>query len=218
MDGQTGTGFYPAREKFQEDPHLILSRAYYHSSMTVESDAVKSVAGLMALAARTAPKAGGLDSIKVEVLTGKDQDKLANQMNKRGKESKIDFFRINGDQVKVSDTTLLIGVEGQKVLGADCGGCGYATCDEMAKAVKAGKNKKALYPGPNCVLKISDLGIAVGSAVKTAGIHNVDNRIMFSAGVVALQMGRLKGCSVAYGIPLKASGKNIFWDMKFAEH
>jgi uncharacterized ferredoxin-like protein len=28
----------------------------------------------------------------------------------------------------------------------------------------------------------------------------------------------LKGCSVAYGIPLKASGKNIFWDMKFSEH
>jgi hypothetical protein len=41
---------------------------------------------------------------------------------------------------------------------------------------------------------------------------------MFSAGVVALQMGRLKGCSVAYGIPHKASGKNIFWDMKCAEH
>jgi len=88
----------------------------------------------------------------------------------------------------------------------------------MAKALKATKNKKALYPGPNCVLKISDLGIAVGSAVKTAGIHNVDNRIMFSAGVVALQLGMLKGCSVAYGIPLKASGKNIFWDMKFAGH
>ena len=186
--------------------------------MTVESKAVKSVAGLMALSARTAPKAVGLDSIKVEVLTGKDQDKLANQMIKRGKELKIDFFRINGEQVKVSDATLLIGVEGQKVPGANCGGCGYATCAGMAKAVKAGKNKKALYPGPNCVLKISDLGIAVGSAVKTASIHNVDNRIMFSAGVIALQQGMLKGCSVAYGIPLKASGKNIFWDMKFLEH
>jgi uncharacterized ferredoxin-like protein len=54
--------------------------------------------------------------------------------------------------------------------------------------------------------------------VKTASIHNVDNRIMFSAGVVALRQGRLKGCSVAYGIPLKASGKNIFWDRKFLEH
>ena len=186
--------------------------------MTIESDAVKDVAGLMALSARTAPKAVGLDSIKVQVLTGKDQDKLSKQMIKMGKEVKIDFFRNNGEQVKASDATLLIGVEGQKALGANCGGCGYATCAEMAKAVKAGKNKKTLYPGPNCVLKISDLGIAVGSAVKTAGIHNVDNRIMFSAGVVALQLGMLKGCSVAYGIPLKASGKNIFWDMKFAGH
>jgi uncharacterized ferredoxin-like protein len=186
--------------------------------MTIESDAVKSVAGLMALSARTAPKAIGQDSIKIEVLTGKDQGKLANQMIKIGKDMKIDFFRINGEQVKVSDATLLIGIEGQKALGINCGGCGHATCAEMLKAVKAGKNKKALYPGPNCVLKISDLGIAVGSAVKTASIHNVDNRIMFSAGVVALQMGMLKGCSVAYGIPLKASGKNIFWDMKFLEH
>jgi len=186
--------------------------------MTVESDAVKSVAGLMALSARTAPKAMGLDSIKLEVLTGKDQDKLANHMIKTGKELKIDFFRINGEQVKVSDATLLIGVEGRTPLGINCGGCGYASCTEMAKAVKSAKNKKALYPGPNCVLKISDLGIAVGSAVKTASIHNVDNRIMFSAGVVALQMGMLKGCSIAYGIPLKASGKNLFWDMKFLEH
>ena len=44
--------------------------------MTIESDAVKSVAGLMALSARTAPKAVGQDSIRIEVLTGKDQDKL----------------------------------------------------------------------------------------------------------------------------------------------
>ena len=130
----------------------------------------------------------------------------------------IDFFRINGEQVKVSDATLLIGVEGHNPPGINCGGCGYATCAEMVKAVKEKKNKNALSSGPNCVLKISDLGIAVGSAVKTAGIHNVDNRIMFSAGVVALQQGMLKGCSVAYGIPLKASGKNIFWDKKFSKH
>jgi uncharacterized ferredoxin-like protein len=186
--------------------------------MTVESEAVKSVAGLMALSARTAPKAVGLDSIKVEILTGKDQENLANQMIKLGTELKMDFFRINGEQVKVSDATLLIGVEGHKPPGINCGGCGHATCAEMVKAVRAAKTRKVLYPGPNCVLKISDLGIAVGSAVRTASIHNVDNRIMFSAGVAGLQQGRLKGCSVAYGIPLKASGKNIFWDMKFGGH
>ena len=86
------------------------------------------------------------------------------------------------------------------------------------KGSEGRKEKKALYPGPNCVLKISDFGIAVGSAVKTPSIHNVDNRIMFSAGVAALQLGILKGCSVAYGIPLKASCKNIIRDMKFSEH
>jgi len=65
--------------------------------MTAESEAVKSVAGLMALSARTAPKAVGLDSIQIGILTGKDQEKLAQQMIKRGKELKMDFFRINGE-------------------------------------------------------------------------------------------------------------------------
>jgi uncharacterized ferredoxin-like protein len=187
--------------------------------MTIESEAVKSVAGLMALSARTAPKAVGLDSIKIEILSGKEQENLAKQMIKKGTEWKIDFFCINGEQVKVSDTILLIGVEGHIPLGANCGGCGHPSCADMAKSLKTQKKtKKVMYPGPNCVLKITDLGIAVGSAVKTASIHNTDNRIMFSAGVIALQMGMLKGCSIAYGIPLKASGKNIFWDMKFMDH
>ncbi len=116
--------------------------------MTIESEAVKSVAGLMALSARTAPKAVGLDSIKIEILTGKDQEKLANQMIKQGKELKMDFFRINGEQVKVSDATLLIGVEGHIPLGINCGGCGHATCAEMVKAVKARKEQKSTLPGP----------------------------------------------------------------------
>lgn len=180
--------------------------------MTSESDAVKSVAGLMALAARTAPKAVGIDSIKIEFLAGKEQAKMGDEMIRRGKATGLDFFRINGEQVKASDTTLLIGVEGRKGLGINCGGCGFTSCAGMAKAAQA-KTAKTLYGGPNCVLKISDLGIATGSAVKTAGIHNVDNRIMFTAGVAALAQRRLAGCSVAYGIPLKASGKNIFFDL-----
>ena len=47
---------------------------------------------LMALSARTAPKAVGLDSIKIEILTGKDQESLANQMIKLGTELKMDFL------------------------------------------------------------------------------------------------------------------------------
>jgi uncharacterized ferredoxin-like protein len=62
-------------------------------------------------------------------------------------------------------------------------------------------------------MRMTDLGIALGSAVKTAQIHNVDNRIMFSAGTAALNLGLLgKDCSVAYAIPLSVTGKNIFFD------
>ena len=183
--------------------------------MTAESDAVKSVAGLMALAARTAPKAVGIDSIAIEVVTGKELTHLGDEMIRMGEKSGVEFFGINGRQVKESDACVLIGVAGRQALGADCSGCGYATCAEMTEAVKKARKKGTAYTGPNCILKISDLGIAVGSAVKTASVHNVDNRIMYSAGVVALKLGRLKGCSVAYGIPLKASGKNIFFDIQF---
>jgi uncharacterized ferredoxin-like protein len=41
----------------------------------------------------------------------------------------------------------------------------------------------------------------------------VDNRIMFTAGIAALELSLLPGCSVAYGIPLKAAGKNPYFDV-----
>jgi uncharacterized ferredoxin-like protein len=179
--------------------------------MSAETEAVKTVAGLMALAARTAPKAVGLDSLTIKVVTGEDLEKIGTKMILIAKETGMDFFRINGEQVKVSDALVLIGVAGLKPLGLNCGGCGHASCSEMAKAVVAAKSHKNDYPGPNCVFKVTDLGIAVSSAVKTASIHNADNRIMYSAGVAAMKLGIIKGCSIVYGIPLKASGQNIFF-------
>ena len=180
--------------------------------MSIESDAVKTVAGLMALSARTAPKAVGLDSITVKIISGKDLEKIAEKMIHLAGETGMDFFRVNAEQVKSSDCTVLIGIRGEKSLGLNCGGCGYNSCKEMINAGKLAKSNKTDYKGPNCVFKVSDLGIAVGSAVKTAGIHNVDNRIMYSAAVAAMKLGILKECSIAYAIPLKASGKNIFFD------
>ena len=59
-----------------------------------------------------------------------------------------------------------------------------------------------------------DLGIAVGSAVKTASLLNVDNRIMFSVGVAAIRLGLLKDCEIVLGIPLSAYGKSIYFDRK----
>lgn len=179
--------------------------------MSAETDAVKTIAGLMAVAARTAPKAVGIDSLVIECVSAKDQEKIADRMVQIARETGMDFFRVNGEQVRASDALVLIGVSGEKTLGLNCGGCGFASCAEMAKAAIAAKGRKADYAGPNCVIKVTDLGIAVGSAVKTASIHNADNRIMYSAGVAAMKLGIIKGCSIVYGIPLKSSGQNIYF-------
>ena len=61
--------------------------------------------------------------------------------------------------------------------------------------------------------KLIDLGIAVGSAVKTASEMNVDNRIMLSVGMAARELGILNAEEVL-GIPLSVKGKNIFFDRK----
>ena len=56
-----------------------------------------------------------------------------------------------------------------------------------------------------------DMGIALGSAVKIAGLMNVDNRIMYRIGVVAREM-KLVDADFVMGIPLSVTGKSIYFD------
>lgn len=180
--------------------------------MTPEEKAVAYVADLMALAARTAPKGKGVDTLEIVVLAKKDVKKLAARLDKLGSGMDIGFFHRDAKNIAASDGCVIIGCRGREVAGISCGGCGYATCTEFTKAAKK-KAVKAPFTGPNCILRMADLGIAVGSAVKTAQVHNVDNRIMYSGGVAALDLGLFsKSCTVAYAIPLSATGKNIFFD------
>jgi uncharacterized ferredoxin-like protein len=76
--------------------------------------------------------------------------------------------------------------------------------------VNCGPASEAFWPFK---AKLVDLGIAVGSAVKVASDLNVDNRIMYSIGVAAKQMGLLDSEEIQ-GIPLSVTGKNIFFDRK----
>jgi len=174
--------------------------------------AVELVAGLMALSARTAPKGKGQDALVTRVLAGEELAALARGMDALGTDRGLRFFLRDAGNVRESDTCLLIGSRREPTAGLDCGACGFPSCAEMLKAEPA--EKRTLFAGPNCAVRMADLGIAIGSAVKTASIHNVDNRVMYSAGVTALALGLLGNCTVAYGIPLKASGKNIFFDRK----
>ena len=67
--------------------------------------------------------------------------------------------------------------------------------------------------GTNCVLTVTDLGIAIGSAVSVAADNRIDNRVMYSAGKGAIKIGFLpKEVKVCYGIPLNATSKSIYFD------
>ena len=178
--------------------------------MISEIDAVKTVAGLMMAAARTAPKSMGIDSLVIQTLDMEEMRAIAEKMDELGTETGMTFFNTNADHVRNSDQMVLIGVKGRLPLGANCGGCGHATCAEFVKTVRAAP-ADADYPGPNCIFKITDLGIATGSAVKCAASHNIDNRVMYTAGVAARRLGLMEDCTVVYGIPLKVSGKDIFF-------
>ena len=174
--------------------------------------AVELVAGLMALSARTAPKGKGQDALVTRVLAGEELATLARGMDALGTDRGLRFFVRDAGNVRGSDACLLIGTRKEPTAGLDCGACGFATCAGMLMA--GPPERRTFFSGPNCAVRMADLGIALGSAVKTASLHNVDNRVMYSAGVTALALGLLEGCTVAYGIPLSASGKNIFFDRK----
>jgi uncharacterized ferredoxin-like protein len=177
-------------------------------------NAVEMVAELMALSARTAPKGRGQDSIVIKVVAGEELVELSKELRRLGEAQGIKIFLRDAGNLENSEACLLIGCKASDSAGLDCGGCGYATCKEMLEAQGRFLEKELEKPfhGPNCVIKMADLGIALGSAAKTASLHNVDNRVMFTAGVAALSLGWLEGCRVAYGLPLKASGKSIYFD------
>jgi len=86
-------------------------------------------------------------------------------------------------------------------LGLNCGYCGFDTC-----ASKGGE-----IP---CFFNANDMGIAIGSAVSRAADLRLDNRVMFSAGRTAMEMGLLPGCTMILALPLAAKGKSPFFDRK----
>jgi uncharacterized ferredoxin-like protein len=181
--------------------------------MTAEKDALDMVAGLMILAARTAPKARGQDTLLYKVLTAREIKTISAWLAKEGKTRDLAFFIRDSKNFADTEACVLIGVKGNVPVGINCGACGFKSCAEYSKDYMEREHPATDYQGPNCAVRMTDLGIAAGSAVKIAQIHNVDNRLMFTGGVAACDLGLLGGeCTVAYAIPLSATGKNIFFD------
>lgn len=170
----------------------------------LRNEAIRLAAYLMSISARTAPKSKGEDDIEIVYADGEEKNRIAEKMIELDKERK--GFKRDGENLKASSAVLLIGVNGGKTLGLNCGACGY-DCNTFPKEREKGKD----FTGPNCIFKILDLGIALGSAVKLASIINVDNRIMYRIGTAAKMLGVINS-DVVMGIPLSSTGKSPFFD------
>jgi len=171
-------------------------------------DGVDLVAKLMAIAATTAPKSKGENFVRTHLLDAERLAELADAMEAYGRSTgKKDFDR-DAAGVRRSQAVVLIGIAQATVVGLDCGACGFPECRSLQKSDRLGG---AEFAGPQCAFRLLDMGIALGSAVKTASMYNVDNRIMYRIGTVARQKG-IVDWDFAMGIPLAVTGKNIFFD------
>ncbi|MGL4484832.1 MAG: ferredoxin domain-containing protein [Anaerovoracaceae bacterium] len=170
-------------------------------SEIAEKNAAKTVAELMLAAARTAPKGTGDDKIETFILEGEDKDRLCTEMKKIADETGAEFFRRDAGNIEKSPYIVFIGVKNIPIGLKGCGLCGFKDCGEMQKV------------GGRCAFKITDLGIAVGSAVGIAADNRMDNRIMYSAGRAAIALGLFdEAVKICYGIPITAMGKSPFYD------
>ncbi|HWQ79925.1 MAG TPA: DUF2148 domain-containing protein [Anaerovoracaceae bacterium] len=170
------------------------------------NEIVQRITEYMALSAKTAPKARGIDFVGVRIVKGDELKKLADAMVEYGNRNKKANYDRDGKNVMNSDAVLLLALNmNTQPPGLNCGACGRERCADLNP--KEGPE----FMGPLCAWRLLDLGVALGSAVKTASIFNLDNRIMYRAGAAARKMGFMEG-QIIVGIPVSASGKNIYFD------
>ncbi|MFC1566860.1 ferredoxin domain-containing protein [bacterium] len=164
-------------------------------------ETLKTIAEMIMIAARTAPKAKGCDNIVTRMLNGDEKKKIADKMDEISIEYDHKGFKRDAQNVRDADIVVLIGTKTQRLQLKVCGLCGAANCADSEK-----KNYM-------CIFNPGDLGIAVGSAVSKAADFRVDNRIMYTAGYASQKLGFVdEHVKIVYAIPLSVSGKNIFFD------
>ncbi len=175
-----------------------------YNSDVIEMEAALEAARRVCAAARTAPKACGVDRMHTMVLTGADKDALADKMEQIAAEMGTGFLIRDAGNVRAAQVLVLMGIEeGTRGLGPVCGYCHYNDCGECAA------NNGV------CVYDPMDIGIALGSAAATAADCRVDSRILFSVGRAAQDTGIMgENVKLIYGLPLSISGKSPFFDRK----
>ena len=190
-------------------------------------DSIRHVAKLCAVAAMTAPKSGGQLFLKgatpfIETVIVEDKatlKRLADWLREQGQKLKEAIWYRDADTAEKLDLVLFIGLAKWYPPQYDCGACGYETCADFLKA-RPGHHSEASadwqFAGPICQLRCIDLGIAVGSAAKTASLNNIDARCQTRIAAAARHLQIIKA-DLAVALSMSVSHKNIFFDKKMPE-
>jgi uncharacterized ferredoxin-like protein len=192
----------------------------------LRAEVVVQVAKLMAAAAITAPKSGGqlflagkhnfIETVIVDDAETRHQ--LGEWMRARGKERREAIWFRDADVAEAIDAVLFVGLADWYPPNYDCGACGYATCAEFLHATRELRDDSANleFAGPTCNLRDIDLGIAVGSAAKTAALHSVDCRCQTRIAVAARKLGIIRA-DVAVALSLSITHKAIGFDRRIPD-
>jgi len=168
-----------------------------------EHDALQTVADLMCLAARTAPKTRGVDVVLIRTTTEGDRARLADEMDRIAAERDQAFFARDAENLRASGACVVIAARSHRAGLAVCSWCGHASCEANEAA------------GGTCVFNHIDLGIAASSAAGAAALHHADTRIMYTIGTAARNIDLFdEPTTSALGLPLSATGKSPYFDRK----
>jgi uncharacterized ferredoxin-like protein len=167
----------------------------------IRRNSVIEAARSMMIAARTAPKAKGVDIIEIALVHERqDLETLANEMRRQAEATGLKFLLRDANNILSGEAVLLIGTK-SLAHSLNCGYCGSNNCAE----------KPCHTP---CALNSIDVGIAIGSACSRAADLRLDTRVMFSAGWCSKGLDWLPECNQIIAIAIAADSKNPFFDRK----
>ena len=215
-------------------PRIHLSDwPFYSPADLARREGSIAAAKLMANAAFTAPKSGGVPHIECEIVYGQEeQEEIARKVeelslvNPKTKQWKV-VFRSEAIMARESDCILFIGntYAGDMLFDADCGVCGgsdgcayvynrkvseYGQIDAFESKVA---NPRRLVQGPLCSQWVNDLGIAVGSAAFLAGLLLVDARPLIGVGIAGQKLGYCVNSDIVVAVAVASLSKNPYVDI-----
>ena len=193
---------------------------------SLRADTVRQVAKLMAAAAITAPKSGGQlflagKHLFIETVIVDDRDtlaRLAAWMRARGKERREAIWFRDAEAAEAIDAVLFVGLADWYPPSTTAAPAATPPAPSSCTPPKQLRDEsdELEFVGPQCNLRDIDLGIAVGSAAKTAAIHSIDARCQTRIAVAARKLGLIKA-DIAVALSLSLTHKAVGFDRRMPE-